>query len=234
VLRDAGYAVDAVATPAEAVLAWKRHGYDAITLSMLTPDGDDLHELLAQVRGEDGHARVPVIALAVVADEDAAAGFAVTDVLTKPVDARALLTALERGGAPPARGKPVLIVDDDPGSLRLMEATLAKLGYDALCFTNAADALAALERIRPSAIVLDLLMPSMDGFVFLERLRGSPENAKIPVMIWTVKDLSPEERRHLHAAAQAIVQKGAGDEFPLSAAVRGFLPRAVATKDEDR
>jgi PAS domain S-box-containing protein len=227
VLRDAGYAVDAVATSAEGMLAWKQHSYDAITLSVLTPDSDDLRALLRRIRSEEGRAQVPVIALAVVADAHAAAGFAVTDVLTKPVDAVALITALERGGAPPARGKPVLIVDDDPGSLRLMEATLAKLGYEALCFSNAADALVALEKVRPAAIVLDLLMPSMDGFVFLERLRGSAEHSQIPVMIWTVKDLSPEERRHLHAAAQAIVQKGAGDDFPLSAVVRGFLPASV-------
>jgi PAS domain S-box-containing protein len=234
VLRDAGYAVDAVATSAQALVAWQKHSYDAITLSVVTPDSDELSTLLRRIRGEEGRSHVPVIALAVVADENAAAGFAVTDVLTKPVDAVALITALERGGAPPARGKPVLIVDDDPGSLRLMEATLAKLGYEALCFSNADDALLALERIRPAAIVLDLLMPSMDGFVFLDRVRSSPEHSQIPVMIWTVKDLSPEERRHLHAAAQAIVQKGAGDDFPLSAVVRGFLPASVAEKGSNR
>jgi CheY-like chemotaxis protein len=73
--------------------------------------------------------------------------------------------------------------------------------------------------------VLDLLMPNMDGFVFLERLRSSPEHAQTPVMIWTVKDLSTEERARLHDAAQAIVQKGAGDDFPLSAVLRAFLPQ---------
>ena len=234
VLTGAGYAVDAVSTSADAVVAWQKRRYDAVTLSVLTPDSADFRRLLQEIRNDEGRAHVPVIALAVVADANAAAGFAVTDVLTKPVDAGALLTALEHGGAPPARGRPVLIVDDDTGSLRLMEATLAKLGYEALCFSNAADALVALEKVRPAAIVLDLLMPSMDGFVFLERLRASAENARIPVMIWTVKDLSPEERRRLHADAQTIVQKGAGDDFPLSAVVRGFLPTFVAPKGADR
>jgi PAS domain S-box-containing protein len=224
ILEGAGYAVTAVGTAAEAAEACAARAYDAITLSLMLPDSRDLGALLTMARAREGRANVPVVALAVVADDDAAAGFPVTDVLTKPIDARALLEALEHGGAPPARGTPVLIVDDDAGSLRLMEATLSKLGYDALCFSNAPDALAALDRVRPAAIVLDLLMPNMDGFVFLERLRSSPEHAQTPVMIWTVKDLSTEERARLHDAAQAIVQKGAGDDFPLSAVLRAFLP----------
>jgi len=233
VLRAAGYAVDAVATSAEAMAAWQARAYDAITFSVVAPDADDLRSLLQRIRSEDERGPVPVIALAVVVDDQAAAGFAVTDVLTKPIDGHALLGALERGGAPPARGRPVLVVDDDQGSLRLMEATLSKLGYEALCFSNAVDALGALERVRPCAIILDLLMPSMDGFVFLERLRASPETSQVPVMIWTVKDLSPDERRRLHAAAHTIVQKGAGDDFPLSAVVRGFLPRSFAARSEN-
>src|SRR5207244_4654086 len=127
-----------------------------------------------------------------VADSSVAAGFAVTDVLSKPVDPTALLTALERGGAPPMRGGAVLVIDDDHGSLRLMEATLAQLGYDALCFSNAADSLRAIQKVRPTAIVLDLLMPNVDGLLFLERLRALPECRSIPVMVWTVKDLSVE------------------------------------------
>jgi PAS domain S-box-containing protein len=230
ILEDAGYSVTAVATAADAVSAWHQRAYDAMALSLLLPDSSDIRALLEHVRREKGRQNVPVIALASAADHDTTPSFAVTEVLTKPIDAHALLSALEQGGAPPARGTPVLIVDDDPGSLKLMEATLTKLGYDALCFSNAPDALTALERVRPAAIVLDLLMPSMDGFAFLERLRTLPEHARTPVMIWTVKDLSTAERQHLHDVAQAIVQKGAGDDFPLSSLLRTFLPTHQALR----
>jgi CheY-like chemotaxis protein len=233
VLSDAGYAVACVGTVAEAIVAWQARAYDAVTLSVTLPDARDFDALFEQFRGSTGRVSVPVIAMTVVADGNAPAGFAVADVLTKPVDSRALLSALERGGAPPVRGTPVLIVDDDTSSLKLMEATLAKLGYEALCFSNASDALLALERVRPAAIVLDLLMPNMDGFVFLERLRSIPENARIPVMIWTVKDLSPEERRSLHDAVQAVVKKGAGDESPLTSVLRSFLPLAAAARTDE-
>jgi PAS domain S-box-containing protein len=222
-LQEAGYSVTAVATAADAASAWQQRAYDAMTLSLSRADSRDLRALLAHVRHEKGRPNVPVIAL-LPADLDKTPSLAVTDTLTKPIDAHALLSALEQAGAPPARGTPVLIVDDDPGSLKLMEATLVKLGYDALCFSNAPDALTALERVRPAAIVLDLLMPRMDGFAFLERLRSSPEHARTPVMIWTVKDLSAAERQRLHEVAQAIVQKGAGDDFPLTSLMRTFLP----------
>jgi PAS domain S-box-containing protein len=223
ILTDAGYSVTAVTTIADAVSAWRKRAYDAMTLSLSLADSRDIHALLENVRRGKGRPNLPVIALAVT-ERTTTPAFAVTEVLTRPIDAHALLTALEQGGAPPARGTPVLVVDDDPGSLKLMEATLTKLGYDALCFSNAPDALTALERVRPAAIVLDLLMPSMDGFAFLERLRSSLEHARTPVMIWTVKDLSAAERQRLHDITQAIVQKGAGDDFPLSSLLRTFLP----------
>src|SRR5262249_3792011 len=131
VLANAGYAVTAVAAAAEARRAWLRKAFDAVALSATLPDSGELRSLLEAIRSEKSSTRVPVIAMAVVADVNAAAGFAVTDVLAKPIDARALLAALEHGGAPPARGTHVLVIDDDAGSLRLMEATLGNLGYKA-------------------------------------------------------------------------------------------------------
>jgi CheY-like chemotaxis protein len=142
------------------------------------------------------------------------------------VEPTALLPLLERDGVSPTRGRQVLVVDDDAASLKLMQATLAKRGHEALCFSRAADALAALPRMRPLAVVADLLMPGMDGFTFLDRFRSSPGNSSVPVMIWTVKDLSPEERRRLGECVQAVVQKGTGDDQVLAAALNALLPAA--------
>jgi PAS domain S-box-containing protein len=137
--------------------------------------------------------------------------------------------AVEGPGASVSRGTPVVVVDDDPSSRKLMEATLAQLGYEALCFSTGTEALRALERIRPLAVVLDLLMPSMDGFAFVEHFRASVEHRGVPVLIWTVKDLSAEERARLGDVPVSVVQKGVGDGEPLSAALRAFLP-APTTK----
>jgi PAS domain S-box-containing protein len=231
ILGEAGYEVEAVSNCTEAAKAWKERAYDAITLDVLLPDGEDCRALLELIRKDDRKPNVPVIAMTMVADRHAAAGFAVSDVMTKPVDPSALLKALEQEGASPARGRPVFVVDDDAGSLKLMQAMLEKLGYDALCFSDAETALRSLERLRPAAVIVDIIMPDMDGFAFLERFRAAPANRWTPVMVWTVKDLSVDERRNLHAAANAIVQKGVGDGSRLSAALESFLPARLVTAE---
>jgi CheY-like chemotaxis protein len=118
----------------------------------------------------------------------------------------------------------VLVVDDDAGSLKLMEATLSNLGYETACFTDAQDALVALQRLRPAALVIDIIMPDMDGVAFLKRFRAADGSRRTPVMFWTVKDLSADERQDLQAAVDLIVQKGIGDGSRLSAALQAFLP----------
>jgi len=232
ILRDAGYDVDVVTTCAEAAAAWRQRAYDAVTFDLLLPDGDGLSGLVQLIRDDGQRPRVPVIAITMVAGKRVAASFEVTDVLTKPVEAAVLLSALKRGGAAPAQGRPVLVIDDDLGSLKLMEVTLEKLGYDSLCFSDAGDALHALERVRPVAVIVDLIMPGIDGLAFLERFRASPENARIPVMIWTVKDLSADERRRLHAAVRAVVQKGVDNASRLSTTLQEFLSAKTSAPEQ--
>jgi len=234
ILKQGGYDVSAVATCAEATEKWAERTYDAITLDLLVPDSRELRALLRKVHDDPRRPSVPVLAMTVVSDQRAAAGFPVDDVLTKPIDAQGVLAALERAGVRPSRGKPVIVVDDDVGSLKLMEATLAKLGYDALCFAEGSKALLAIEKALPLAVIVDLIMPEMDGFVFIERFRAQPENRRIPIMVWTVKDLTSVERLNLHARVHSIVEKGVGAGSPLSVALTAFLPTAAAGKGPHR
>lgn len=229
-LKDAGYDVDAVSTCKAAQAAWSSRSYDALTLDLLDREGDDVSELLRLVRQAPKSNSTPVIAMTLVGDRQAPVGFAVTDVLDKPVEPAALLAALRRSGVPPGRGRPVFVIDDDAGSLKLMEATLAKLGYEALSFSDAHDALRAAATVRPLAVILDLVMPAMDGLAFLRRFRATPENSAIPVMIWTVKDMSREEQESLQAAATAVVQKGAADSYRLATALQRLFDTRGLTK----
>ena len=117
---------------------------------------------------------MPVVVITVVAGDGAVAGFAVHDILTKPVDGATLIAALERAGVSAGDAGTVLVVDDDPGSLRLMAASLEQLGYRSTCVERAIDGLRISERTAPLAVVLDLQMPEMDGFGFLEQFRSLP------------------------------------------------------------
>jgi PAS domain S-box-containing protein len=125
--------------------------------------------------------------------------------------------------APASMAKTVLVVDDDPAALRLMRATLKGIGYSALCFAGSAEALLAMKGLSPVAVVLDLLMPEIDGYDLLERLRSFPHLRSVPVVIWTVRDLSEVERKRLLGSAQRIVMKGYGQGEAILDALRPYL-----------
>jgi CheY-like chemotaxis protein len=222
-LAHAGYAVEAVSTGAEAVERCEAHEYDAITLDLLLPDMNGL-EVLQRIRdGRNG--KVPIIVVTVVAERGAVAGFAVHDVLAKPLAESALLTSLRRAGVVLGRGPAtVLVVDDDSASLKVMAATLNRLGYLAVCEQDPVRGLRVAAEQPPSAIVLDLLMPGMTGFEFLEQLRASPAARGIPVIVWTSKDLTPDERARLRSSARTVVAKGTEGHARVLAELASALP----------
>ena len=227
-LAAAGYAVELASTGARAIELACLHRYDAITLDLILPDMGGL-EVLRAVRLGGKNAQVPVVIITLVA-ENVTAGFAVSDVLEKPLDSSALLGALRRSNVVPESPGMVLVVDDDPAALALMAETLERLHYRPACYSDGAAALLGVSTHIPDAIILDLLMPGLDGFEFLGRLRASPLHSKIPVLIWTVKDLAPDELQRLRASAQAIVQKGNGVS-PVVDELRAQL-EAATTDDE--
>ena len=221
-LGAAGYAVETARTGTEALTRCRARTFDAFTLDLLLPDMSGL-DLLAVLRAE-GYARTaPVVVVSVVPDARQIAGFAVTDVLRKPLDRDALLRVLDRAGVRPDKPGGILVVDDDPGALKLMDATLAQLGYSAITRSTGQAALSAAEQLGPRAVVLDLMMPEMDGIEFLDRFRRLPAHARTPVLIWTMKDLSESEHVKLQESAQAIVSKNGNSPSTIVAQLRALL-----------
>lgn len=102
----------------------------------------------------------------------------------------------------------VLIVDDQPENVQLMADVLASDGYDTLSANSGPEALDVLNTERPSAILLDMLMPGMDGFELIRRIRANPETAKIPILVITAMLVSDEDRQRLEKEAHSIFQKG--------------------------
>jgi PAS domain S-box-containing protein len=223
ILTEAGYAVEAVATGAQALARCRARTFDAITLDLLLPDMSGL-DVLEALRSESSTRNLPVIVVTVVTEKGAVAGFAVHDLLSKPLDSSALLASLSRAGLRPGRSGIVMVVDDDPGSLKLMSATLTQLGYRAHGVRSGEEGLRVARKSAPLAVVLDLLMPEMDGFEFLDRLRQVPPCRRVPVIVWTVKDLSAEEYARLRASAQGVVAKAREGIAAVVEELRRFLP----------
>jgi signal transduction histidine kinase len=140
------------------------------------------------VEAQDGHVGV---------DSQLGRGSTFYAVLPRRVPAR-LSSSPPRSTPEPGKsntGAPrVLVVDDDFASLRLMETALSQLGYDPIGTIDAEHGLLLAEKLKPECIVLDLMLRCTDGFSLLERLREQPSQKKIPVIVWTMKDLTADER----------------------------------------
>jgi len=209
ILNSAGFQVDLAANGEQALQLARDQLYDAITLDLLLPDRSGL-DVLATLRAGGQNSQVPVVVVTLVTETATLAGFQISDMLTKPIRPDEIIGAFRRAGLLTADAPRVLVVDDDPAALELMAATLKAQGMTALCVSDGASALAFLDSQQPDAVVLDLLMPGLNGFDLLHALRERHDKAYLPVFVWTSMTLSPEQLATLSRTAQAVFDKGQG------------------------
>jgi signal transduction histidine kinase/CheY-like chemotaxis protein len=179
----------------------------AITLDVMMSDMDGWSVLRA-LKADPVLHEIPVVMLTVADDKSRGYSLGATDYLTKPVDRDRLHDALARYLAP---GEPcsVLLVEDDEATREMIARTLEKSGWQVREATNGREALDQLAQEEPRLILLDLMMPVLDGFDFLLEMRANAEWQQIPVIVLTAKDLTEEDRRILSGRVEQIVEKGA-------------------------
>ena len=205
-MRGAGYAVEGVATGAEALVRCREQRFSAITLDIMLPDMSG-RAVLEKLRERGLNQQTPVIVVTLLAHKGIIAGFQVTDILSKPVSQNELVKALQGCSVAPTKRRPILVVDDDETSLRLADEMLRQLGYRTVCRQDASSALKAAAKEKPAAVVLDLVMPEMNGFEFLRHFRKTRQGRGVPVIVWTSKDLTEAERSALRSAASGVTKK---------------------------
>jgi len=213
-LAAAGYRPDAVASGAEAIALAREQEFDAVTLDLLLSDQSGW-EVLSALRAEGKNRLTPVVVVTVVKEQESGAAFRFDEFLVKPVSPQDLIGALTRLGVPPGEKRQVLVVDDDPGTLKVVDGALREAGYVPILSSDPRGALDTASLPSSQAVVLDLLMPGMDGFEFLERLRSTEAGRSTPVVVFTSKDLTAEDRTRLRKSAQAVVLKGPGGSTAL-------------------
>jgi PAS domain S-box-containing protein len=220
-LRAAGYSVEEASTGREAIEKSKARRLSAITFDLLLPDGSGW-DVVREIRSLPLNRDVPAIVVTVsAAQEGEMAGFLLHDYLVKPVSEEVLLSSLRRAHA--AAAGTILVVDDDRASLRLAAALLRHIGYRSICAQDGEEGLRAALAEPLVAVVVDLLMPGMDGLEFIAQLRKSPACRAVPVIVWTAKDLTASERDRLRASAQAVVSKSIDGPATLLEVLRPFL-----------
>jgi CheY-like chemotaxis protein len=183
--------------------------------------GMDGWSVLSELKADPALAHIPVILVTMLQDRQLGFSLGASEFLTKPVDQGQLAAVLTRycGSQKPR----VLVVEDDPGNRELLVRMLEKDGYLVSGAENGSVALECVAKELPALILLDLMMPVMDGFAFLEALRQRPDFSKIPVVVVTAKDLTPAERDLLHGSVQQVIQKGAVDREKLLAEITAMI-----------
>ncbi|MGD0281629.1 MAG: response regulator [Dissulfurispiraceae bacterium] len=180
---------------------------DVIVLDVLMPVMDGW-TVLTSIKADPDIADIPVVMLSVLDEENMGFALGASDYLTKPIDRDRLLVVLKKYMHDDKTGS-ILVVEDDVITREMMTRMLEKEGWVVSTAQNGRVGLEQASAIQPSLILLDLMMPEMDGFQFVEELRSIEALRSIPVVVVTAKDLNPEDRERLKGYVKLIVQKGA-------------------------
>ena len=223
------YTIKGISSDVNALALTKEFRPDVIILDTLRPE---LHgwNLMAQFKADPQLAAIPVILLTMVDDaQTAGTALGASDFLIKPIDPTKLLPILSKHSAP-KQDTSILVVEDDPATREMIVRLVEREGWMAVPAENGRRALELLRTFTPSLVLLDLLMPEVDGFSVLREMRAHPKWHDIPVVVVTSLDLTGEVRRLLQQQAERVLQKGRYTTAELLNEVRStvseFLNRA--------
>ena len=209
-LERAGFTVVTASGGREALRLAREMRPAAMTLDIMMPDLDGW-TVLAAMKGDPDLAPIPVILMTIAEEKNRGYALGAADYLVKPVDRGKLVETLKRiCGAAAGRA---LLVDDDEVVRRAVRLALEPIGWHVSEAEHGLLALESLSRSRPDVIILDLMMPKMDGFEFLDELRARSEWRDIPVVVITAKDLTEADRNRLNGGVERIIQKSERDEM---------------------
>jgi PAS domain S-box-containing protein len=213
------YRVAMAESGAKALKEAQRLRPDVITLDVMMP-GSSGFETLAALRKNPETVNIPVIILSIVDQKQVGFALGATDYLLKPVRKPALLDMIRRHVPSPGDDdSSILLVDDDPKALELVHEALRSAGYEVQSVRSGDRALEVLANKVVGAILLDLLMPGMDGFQVIRHVREDPALKELPILVMTAKNLSRDEIALLSRETQGLLQKAGSWKQQLIAEV---------------
>ena len=230
-LENEGYRVIAAGNGVDALALARRHKPQAITLDVMMPRLDGWGALKA-LKADAELRDIPVIMVTVLNERGMAIPLGAAEFVTKPVD-RQRLTAILRDHCASPVNLSILVVEDDQPTREALCRMLGSMGYRAHAAFNGRNGLDWLaNHPTPSLILLDLMMPEMDGFEFLRELRKQPAYMDVPIIVVTAKELTEDDIRILSGQTQKIITKDQTYLTELATAVRGRLAHNYGRETE--
>jgi len=221
-----GYQVAIAGTGEEGLKLAKKLRPNAITLDVMMP-GMDGWQVLATLKADPELSHIPVIMLTMAENKDIGYSLGASEYLVKPVTRDQLATVLRKYRAKKVTCT-VMVIEDDVATREMVRRMLNKEGWQVLETDNGLNALNLLQKQKPNLILLDLMMPEMDGFEFILHLRQHEEWSTIPVVVLTAKDITIDDRIWLNSRVDTVFQKGAYQREELLSQLRQLLVKATS------
>jgi PAS domain S-box-containing protein len=231
-LQRSGYAVRMATNGEEAMQLTRTLQPNVVMLDVLMPRMDGW-AVLSAMKEDAVLAEIPVIMVTIVDNQNIGFSLGAADYLIKPIDRDRLVRAVEKccsTGAP----RHVLIVEDDAPTSELMGRALRQIDCTVAQAENGRVGLERLNEALPDAILLDLMMPEMDGFEFIAQVRAESRWRRIPIIVVTAKTLTAEDRARLNGQVQRLVHKGEYSGKAVLAALDELVPRHARRASSDR
>jgi signal transduction histidine kinase/CheY-like chemotaxis protein len=207
-----GYRVTVADSGPAGLLCAREIKPDVITLDVAMP-GMDGWSVLSVLKHDPELHEIPVVILTMSDNKSLGYALGATEYLMKPIDRDRMAAVLRKYSR--LSHNPILVVEDDPNTRDLLRSILTKDGWTVQTAENGRIALGKVSNIHPGLVLLDLMMPEMDGFAFLEEFRKLPWAGRVPVVVLTAKDLTGEDRKRLNGHVQRIMAKCEGTETVL-------------------
>jgi len=202
-----GYQVVGLSDPFRVVEEARRIRPFAITLDVMMP-GKDGWQVIQELKADPETRDIPVVVCSIVSEKGRGLSLGAADYLVKPILEQDLISALDRLDREEGRHR-VLVVDDQPDDRNLLRRMIeTQEGYEVIEAGSGQEAVLLVHQRRPHIIILDLLMPEMDGFAVLEALKADESTRAIPIIVVTAKELTERDRQLLNHRIEALIQKG--------------------------
>lgn len=194
----------------------------AITLDVMMPEMDGW-SVLATLKADPGLATIPVVMITIVESQKVGYALGVSEYLIKPIDYERLATFLKKLPKDGGILHHILLIEDDSSARDLLRRMLETQGWRVFEAGNGRIALDQMKLVSPHLIVLDLMMPEMDGFDFVTEIRKHEQWRKIPIVVVTAKEMTTEDRLRLNGYVQNIFKKGVFEKEELLQNIREIL-----------
>ncbi len=226
-LRKSGFSVATAHSGEDGLEQARKLRPDAITLDVLMP-GMDGWQVLSRLKEDSELSGIPVVMVSILDDRSLGYSLGAADYLNKPVDHNRLREVLSRHSNNGASSR-VLVVEDEPAAREMIRRMVEKNGWQVTEAENGKVGIERLGKTIPDAILLDLMMPEMDGFEFLSRIRKNAKWRDIPVIVVTAKTLTKEDHRKLQGSIETLIEKDGDEIGAILASLKAMLPAAPAS-----